>query len=271
MAGKRRGGFKGGKSAYKMTARRKAALRKAQLISARKRKKNNVKMAVGALALASVAAYGGHKYGGSAANIAKDLKSRGFRFTNPKNSVEGVITPESKEAVVKTNAASPASAARQAPPVNPPDMNNTSTPRPRKQAKTGFGGIASTPQKPGNPVTVTPVAQAASIIDPEKPAKPVFPAEHLPPKESVLSKLGTTEAEFMALDSKTQRAFAMDLAKLWNHDYIKANGIRVPGFGRKGMPPNHIGVYGGILDYFNIETSFAEKAREQAAKKSKKS
>lgn len=56
MAGKR-GGYRGGKSAYRMTARRKSALRKAQLISAKKRKRNNaIGLSVGALAVASIGA-----------------------------------------------------------------------------------------------------------------------------------------------------------------------------------------------------------------------
>ena len=270
MAGRRRGRA-GGKSAYKMTARRKAALKKAQMISARKRRKNGALKAAGVVGLVGTALVLGHKYGDSGVNMAKDLKGRAFRFTNPKNSAEGVITPDSKEAVMKTNAASPASAARQAAPVQPPNMNNTSTPRPRKQAKVGFGGHGKNgATKPGDTVNVTPVAQAERIIDPEKPAKPVFPAEHLPPRESVLRKMGASEAEFMALDSQTQRNFAMDLAKIWNEEYIKANGVRIPGFGGRNRPPVHIGVYGGILDYFGVERSYEQKAREKAAKKSKK-
>lgn len=269
MAGRRRGRV-GGKSAYKMTARRKAALKKAQMISARKRRKNGALKAAGVVGLVGTALVLGHKYGDSGVNMAKDLKGRAFRFTNPKNSAEGVITPDSKEAVMKTNAASPASAARQAAPVQPPNMNNTSTPRPRKQAKVGFGGHGKNgATKPGDTVNVTPVAQAESIIDPEKPAKPVFPAEHLPPKESVLKKMGASEAEFMALDSQTQRNFAMDLAKIWNEEYIKSKGIKVPGFGWKKTPV-HVGIYGGILDYFGVERAYEQKAREKAAKKSKK-
>ena len=67
------------RGAYKLTARRRTALKRAQAISARKRKgQRNKRIAVGVLAVAGVAgaAYAGHRYGGQAGNIARDLKSR---------------------------------------------------------------------------------------------------------------------------------------------------------------------------------------------------
>lgn len=154
---------RGMKSAYRMTNRRKAALRKAQLISARKRKKNGLK-AVGILATGVGLGILGTKFGGSGVNMAKDLKNRGFRFNNPANTAK--MTPEGLEANMKENAVSPASAARQAPPVKPPNMNNTKTsasdhgPGPEKTAKGNFGGAAV----PGN-TTTTVVPSEGRVTD----------------------------------------------------------------------------------------------------------
>lgn len=65
------------RNAYRMTSRRKAALRKAQLASAKKRRRRrNVAIGAGVLVAGGAAAYGGYKYGPRAANIAGDLKSR---------------------------------------------------------------------------------------------------------------------------------------------------------------------------------------------------
>ena len=66
-----------GRSAYRMTARRKAALRKAQLASAKKRKRNKkIAVGVGVLGVSAVVAYGGYAHGDKISNIAKDLKRR---------------------------------------------------------------------------------------------------------------------------------------------------------------------------------------------------
>lgn len=158
MAGRRR---RMGKSAYRLTARRRVALRRAQLISARKRRKNNA-IKVGILAAGITAGVLGTKYGGSAANIAKDIKNRGFRFNNPANKAQ--TTPAGLEANMLENAVSPAAVARQAPPVKSPSMGSTSSPRPNK-AKGGFGGAAGD-AVPGKQAKVTPVASAGQQVDP---------------------------------------------------------------------------------------------------------
>jgi hypothetical protein len=107
MAGRQ--AYRKGKSAYKMTARRKAALRKAQLASARKRSQRRKVaggVAVGVVALAGTA-YLGAKYGQS--NIGADLKSRGFGMTNARNKMAARMAtdPNVKEAIMKKQAVSP--------------------------------------------------------------------------------------------------------------------------------------------------------------------
>lgn len=117
------------KSAYRLTTRRKAALKKAQLISARKRKGRGKKGALAAVGVLSLASAGviGYKFKGS--SIQADLKARDFSMTNTRNNLAGRLTPQWKERNMVDNAVSPASAARQAAPVKPPKANN-STPKP---------------------------------------------------------------------------------------------------------------------------------------------
>lgn len=164
MAGRRR---RLGKSAYRMTARRKSALRKAQLVSARKRKKG-IAVKVGILASGVAVGALGYKYKGHAANIATDLKGRAFRFANPGNSLTGQMTPEWKEANMAGNAVSPPSAARQAPPVNSPQMGGTTPQGPNQgKARMGFGGAAASgPTQGAKALSVTQLPKGGTDIDP---------------------------------------------------------------------------------------------------------
>lgn len=246
MAGRRKY-RSAGKSAYKMTARRKAALRNAQLISARKRRKGHA-VKVGILASGVAIGVLGHKHGGSVANMAKDLKNRHFRHSDPANTKAHVVAQDVKEAVVKTNAVSPASAARHAPPVQSPNMHNTSTPAPSRhngpaaKGVPGFGGIAQ------NPKSVQNLPQAESIIDPQKPVRPPFPAEHLPTKERILGKLGKDAGDVNQDD-------LWALSQIWDN-HLRQQGVRV-----KGHKNRRVGVYTSMLDMFDLEPkSKAKKA-----------
>lgn len=69
---------------YRMTPARKAALRKAQLASAKKRKRRQIAGAVVGAGVLGGAAYAGYKHGHKGADIARDMRSR-----TPKN-VRGV-------------------------------------------------------------------------------------------------------------------------------------------------------------------------------------
>jgi hypothetical protein len=84
---------------YKFTSRRKAALKRAQLISARKRKGNGNKAiaVVAGIGLTAGVGYAGYK-------INKNIKSGG--------NWRGQVTPDKKEANIKKNAVSPASTPR---------------------------------------------------------------------------------------------------------------------------------------------------------------
>lgn len=232
MAGKR-GGYRGGKSAYRMTARRKSALRKAQLISAKKRKRNNaIGLSVGALAVASIGAYGGYKLHGSNSGIATDLKSRNFRFTNTRNSIQGRITPLWKERNMMDNAVSPASAAPQADPIKPPKAS-TSTPAPnnstsKPKAKTGFGGATQStgPAKPGN---VTPVPSEGAVVDPfgvaqvEAAKDPNRRTPHplAPPKANIINGLSKVN---VSPENATWREIR-DLATVWTA-HLRKQGLK---------------------------------------------
>lgn len=150
------------KSAYRLTTRRKAALRKAQLISARKRKGRGkgALAAVGVLAVTGGAIIG-YKYKGS--GIQADLKSRDFSMTNTRNNLAGRLTTGWKERNMVDNAVSPASAARQAAPVKPPKINN-STPRPN----TNTSGVSPSTANWGNigGETTTQVPSQGAVTDP---------------------------------------------------------------------------------------------------------
>lgn len=84
---------------YRMTSARRAALKKAQIASAKKRKRNKrIKIAAGVGGAAVVAAYAGYKFGPQAGNIAGNLKAR-----TPKNvagaqsAVRGAVQPLRKQ------------------------------------------------------------------------------------------------------------------------------------------------------------------------------
>lgn len=95
------------RKAYRMTARRRSALRKAQIASARKRKRNrNLKIA-GAVGV-GVLAVGGAAWAGSAigngADIRKGLKNRKLAMNNARNKMAGVISPDAKAAMQRKSA-----------------------------------------------------------------------------------------------------------------------------------------------------------------------
>lgn len=101
---------------YRYTPRRKAALKRAQFISARKRKgQRNKRIAVGVIAVAGIAgaAYAGHKYGGHAGGIASDLRGRfnSSRFTM-RNSHKSAFQPGAQAAGRIANSIAPASTPR---------------------------------------------------------------------------------------------------------------------------------------------------------------
>lgn len=166
-----------GKQAYRMTSRRKVALRKAQLASARKRK--GMSKALKSVGIASAVGVGvlGYKISKSP-SIQADIKGRDFRFTNSRNALAGRISPEWKEANVINNAVSPASVARQAPPVTEAKANN-STPKPNSSTKkpnvetfSGWRELAGTSETvvPSQGAVVDPHGQAAieAARDPNK-------------------------------------------------------------------------------------------------------
>lgn len=97
-----------GRSAYRMTARRKAALRKAQIASAKKRKRNKrIAIGVGVLGAAGVSgavAYAGYRHPEKFSDIASDLRRR-----TPKNvastmaKVRDVVQPGRKAKTAAAN------------------------------------------------------------------------------------------------------------------------------------------------------------------------
>ncbi len=128
--------------AYRMTARRRAALRKAQMASAKKRKRNkNLKRAaigVGAVAALGTAAYVGTRLGNSSGGIAGDLRGRKLSMNSVKNAAVARVAanPRVKEAVMKANAVSPPTKAMENP--KPLSTNDpvASAPTPAKAAQT---------------------------------------------------------------------------------------------------------------------------------------
>ena len=203
------------KSAYRFTTRRKTALKKAQLISARKRKgrgkgRNGALAAVGVLSLASAGVIG-YKFKGS--SIQADLKARDFSMTNTRNNLAGRLTPEWKERNMVDNAVSPASAARKAAPVKPPKANN-STPKPNSNNVTAaspadlswgtLGAVVET-KVPGEGKVVDPfgVAQLEKALDPNnRTTHPLAPsAERIVAylKEKGFTRETTTYSEIYAM------------------------------------------------------------------------
>lgn len=87
MAGRRRGRS----GPYRFTNNRRAALRRAQMISAKKRRRN-AKITVGVLAAGAVVAYGGYKYGpGVKEGVAKQVASFKPRMADMRNKMAGII------------------------------------------------------------------------------------------------------------------------------------------------------------------------------------
>lgn len=130
------------RQAYRMTTRRRAALRKAQIASARKRKRNKKLKIAGAVGV-GVLAVGGAAWAGTAigngTDIRSSLKNRKLAMNNARNKMAGVISPDAKEAMMKRNAVSP-------PPVRWQKMP---------------GGLASLP-KSSDPVASAPTPQQAA-------------------------------------------------------------------------------------------------------------
>lgn len=97
------------RQAYRMTTRRRAALRKAQIASARKRKRNKKLKIAGAVGV-GVLAVGGAAWAGSAIGNGKDirsgLKNRKLAMNNARNKMAGVISPDAKEAMMRRSAVS---------------------------------------------------------------------------------------------------------------------------------------------------------------------
>lgn len=260
MAGRRKY-----KSAYRMTSRRKSALRKAQLVSARKRKgsgSGNLKK-VGILAAVAVgSAYAGHKFGGQAADVASSVR-RKLRFNNPAN--KAAMTPAGLEANMVQNAVSPASAARQAAPVNAPNMNNTSTPAPSTRngpaAKgvPGFGGAIA------NPTKVTQVPSAGKTVDPygvaqlEKAADPntrtIHPMVAKYGRERIvqgLAKIGVSPE-----NATYKEIHAM--ATAWT-GHLRKNGHKISvAEGQK--------IYTSMLDVMGVDPKWLVEKKAKEAKK----
>lgn len=104
MAGRRRGRRANGP--YRFTNNRRNALRRAQMISAKKRKRN-AKITVGVLAAGAIFAYGGYKYGpGAKESVAKQVASFKPRMADMRNKMAAkiAVNPVVKEAVQKENA-----------------------------------------------------------------------------------------------------------------------------------------------------------------------
>lgn len=251
MAGRRRRG-RAGKSAYRLTARRKTALRRAQLISARKRKKSAA-IKVGILAGGVALGVLGTKYGPNAVNMAKDLKNRNFRFNNPDNSVVGTMTPEANETVMKGNAVSPAAAARQAKPTKPPKMNNTSQPKPNSgNPRRGMGGA-----KPASGADKAEFSKVSREIDPGKSTKTKPYPYALPNEQQIMTKLKVTDR------SAVDQSGLWILSEIWA-DYDIAAGRTIRGMNKLGQRRF---VYRSLLDIFGLETKSAIRQREKEAKK----
>ena len=142
------------KQAYRMTSRRKSALRKAQLASAAKRKRNakRAATAVGVIGLIGVASYTGSRYG-SGKSLAADLKGRKFNMTSMKNAAaaRAAANPLVKEKVMQGQAVSPPPVRWQETPSGLKNMKNNdpvkSAPSETK-AKANNQPKRSTPPKP---------------------------------------------------------------------------------------------------------------------------
>lgn len=261
MAGRRKY-----KSAYRMTSRRKSALRKAQLVSARKRKgsgSGNLKK-IGILAAFAVgSAYAGHKFGGQAADVASSVR-RKLRFNNPAN--KAAMTPAGLEANMVQNAVSPAAVARQAQPVNAPNMNNTSTPAPSTNGGPAAKGVPGFGGAIANPTKVTQVPSAGRAVDPygveqlEKAADPntrtIHPMVEKYGRERIvqgLAKIGVAPENATWKEIKT-------LSDAWVAS-LRQNGKRI------GVKESQQ-IYTSILDVMGVDPKWlVEKKAKEAAKK----
>lgn len=157
-----------GKQAYRLTSRRKVALRKAQMASARKRK--GMGKALKSVGIVSAVGVGvlGYKISKSS-SIQADIKGRDFRFTNSRNALAGRISTQWKEQNMVENAVSPAAVARKAAPIKEAKANN-STPKPNTSTKksnvetfSGWKELAGTSETvvPSQGAVTDPFGQAA--------------------------------------------------------------------------------------------------------------
>jgi len=91
-----------GRSAYRMTARRKAALRKAQLASAKKRRRRrNAAIGAGIVGASAAAAYIGYSHPDKVRNIASDLKRRTPKFSRLRQGkIVETVQPLKKEETI---------------------------------------------------------------------------------------------------------------------------------------------------------------------------
>lgn len=118
---------------YRMTARRRAALKKAQAASARKRRRRNVGIGIGVLTAAGVgaAAYAGSKQPGGLSGVYKSGKASAGGLVNSVAAKAG-FQPIAQEQGRIASAVSPASAPRvSAPKVKKPKATNGAASKPK--------------------------------------------------------------------------------------------------------------------------------------------
>lgn len=168
----KRKAYRAAKGAYKMTPRRRAALKKAQAASARKRRRRNVKRAaIGITAVAGIAgaAYAGHKYGGKAGSVAssvrRNVKSREFSVggITVSRAAKNAHQPGAKEATRIAGAVSPAKAPRHNSPkvAKPKPTKGAQTPKVKRTTvpqidKTQQSELMKEATKPLGPSTLDP-------------------------------------------------------------------------------------------------------------------
>lgn len=204
--------------AYRMTARRRAALRKAQMASARKRKRNkNIKRAaigVGAVAALGTAAYVGTRLGNSSGGIAGDLRGRKLSMNSVKNAAVARIAtnPRVKEAVMKANAVSPPTRGMENP--KPLITNDpvASAPSPAKAAQ------AAQPQAAQSRPDVVPPG-GGSVKKPDGNA-PAAPGMSRPVRQPTVTEV----AAQTAADGRANAA---------NQPYVNSQGKEVQTSGNK--------------------------------------
>jgi hypothetical protein len=210
-----------------------------------------------AVAGGAVGVYGGVRFNGQIKDVASSVK-RNLRFNNPANAA--AMTPAGLETNMKQNAVSPAAVARQAAPVNSPDMNNSSSPGPSNKPKKGFGGAK--PAKPGN---VVKVASAGAVVDPygaaqlEKAADPnqrtIHPMVEKYGRERIvqgLAKINVTAENATWREIKT-------LSDAWVGT-LRQNGKRISATdGQK--------IYVSMLDVMGVDPKWLVEKKAKEAKK----